>query len=194
MDGWWRDPSVWAAFGRSKQYQMRSTAYLGGWSGHPKKHGKNNILVFRKEGITYRSFRDLFVIPWDAVTTVEVEGPDSPPSRTTARLEPLGVFPVAGKKRSRSVAVVAELSSGEAAIFHSEQVSVEEVRTKLLPITNRLSRAATSASSPAEPSPPAEPSAPADPVADELMKLAQLRDQGTITDEQFEAQRAKLLG
>jgi hypothetical protein len=31
-------------------------------------------------------------------------------------------------------------------------------------------------------------------VADELLKLAQLRDAGVITPDEFEAQKAKLLG
>ncbi len=54
---------------------------------------------------------------------------------------------------------------------------------------------------PVEPAPTADESAPAPPtpapassVADELSKLAQLRDAGVLTPEEFEAQKAKLLG
>ena len=191
MAGWWEDPSIWSAFGFTKQYQLSSTEYLGGWSGHPKKHGNTNMLLFRKDGIAYRGFRDIFVIPWGQITSIEIEGPDSPSSRITAtRLVTLGVFALAAKKKSSSAAVVVEVDAGETAIFHSDKVSAGEVRTKLLPVTTRLSRAA-----------PATPVAEANTalaapisVADELMKLAQLRDQGIITKEQFEAQRAKLLG
>ncbi len=39
---------------------------------------------------------------------------------------------------------------------------------------------------------PAEPTAPADPT-DQLVKLAQLRDQGVLTEEEFSAQKAKIL-
>jgi hypothetical protein len=53
----------------------------------------------------------------------------------------------------------------------------------------------------AQPIPPAAPAAPSTAeatspasVADELMKLAQLRDAGVLTSEEFEAQKAKLLG
>jgi hypothetical protein len=42
-------------------------------------------------------------------------------------------------------------------------------------------------------SPPAPPPQVAS-VADELMKLAQLRDAGVLTPEEFDAQKAKLLG
>jgi hypothetical protein len=189
MASWWEDHDVWSAFGLFKQYEVRSTAYLGGWSGHAKHHSASNTVVFRKDGIAYRGFRDIFVIPWDQVTSIEVEGPDSASSRVTAtRLATLGVFALAAKKKSASAAIVVEVSSGETAIFHSDKVAAGVVQTKLLPITARLSRAAT----PVQASP--EGAGPPASVADELMKMAQLRDQGIITNEQFEAQKAKLLG
>lgn len=41
---------------------------------------------------------------------------------------------------------------------------------------------------------PAASSAPSGGLADELAKLAALRDQGVLTDDEFAAQKAKLLG
>jgi hypothetical protein len=41
---------------------------------------------------------------------------------------------------------------------------------------------------------PTQPAAPTVDVADQLTKLAALRDQGVLTDEEFSAQKAKLLG
>jgi Short C-terminal domain len=47
---------------------------------------------------------------------------------------------------------------------------------------------------PAEPAPALAPAAPAaDPIA-QLKELAALRDQGILTEEEFAAQKAKLLG
>ena len=50
----------------------------------------------------------------------------------------------------------------------------------------------------AAPPPPAAPAAPAGGVTDQsieqLQKLAQLKEQGILTDEEFEAQKRKLLG
>jgi Short C-terminal domain len=47
---------------------------------------------------------------------------------------------------------------------------------------------------PPPPPPPAAPAAPAaDPVA-QLRELAELRDQGILTEEEFAAQKAKILG
>jgi hypothetical protein len=42
--------------------------------------------------------------------------------------------------------------------------------------------------------PPAEPSEPKTDLADQLRKLADLRDAGVLTDEEFSSQKAKLLG
>ncbi len=41
---------------------------------------------------------------------------------------------------------------------------------------------------------PPPPAAPAVDVVEQLTKLAQLRDQGILTEEEFAAQKAKLLG
>ncbi|HEY9409467.1 MAG TPA: SHOCT domain-containing protein [Jiangellaceae bacterium] len=46
----------------------------------------------------------------------------------------------------------------------------------------------------AEPAAPAAPAAPSDPTVAELERLAGLRSQGLITDEEFAAAKAKLLG
>ena len=43
-----------------------------------------------------------------------------------------------------------------------------------------------------EPPPPAAAAAPVDPI-EQLTKLAQLRDSGVLTDEEFQAQKAKIL-
>jgi uncharacterized membrane protein YdbT with pleckstrin-like domain len=53
---------------------------------------------------------------------------------------------------------------------------------------------ASAMSTPAPPPPPATAAAPASSVADELEKLEGLKARGTITAEQFEAQKQKLLG
>jgi hypothetical protein len=46
-----------------------------------------------------------------------------------------------------------------------------------------------------EPYPPVAPAAPAEPdYAAELQKLASLRDQGIINDEEFEAKKRQILG
>ncbi len=46
----------------------------------------------------------------------------------------------------------------------------------------------------APPPPPAAPEPPADNLADELQRLADLKAQGILTDDEFAAAKAKLLG
>ena len=53
---------------------------------------------------------------------------------------------------------------------------------------------ASDAPPPAQPAPSAAPSPPEDSYLDELDRLAGLRDQGIITDEDFEAKKKQLLG
>ena len=47
---------------------------------------------------------------------------------------------------------------------------------------------------PSEPAPPAEPAEPEGDYIDELKQLAGLRDQGVISEEDFEAKKRQLLG
>jgi hypothetical protein len=46
----------------------------------------------------------------------------------------------------------------------------------------------------APPPPPAAPAAPAGSTIDQLKELGELKNQGIITEEEFAAQKAKLLG
>ncbi len=47
---------------------------------------------------------------------------------------------------------------------------------------------------PAPPPPPAAPAAPGDPTGAELSRLAELHQSGALTDEEFTAAKAKVLG
>jgi hypothetical protein len=46
---------------------------------------------------------------------------------------------------------------------------------------------------PAPPAPPAAPAAPQPDLVDQLRRLGELRDAGILTEEEFAAQKAKLL-
>jgi hypothetical protein len=70
-------------------------------------------------------------------------------------------------------------------------------------VAGNVSRRQAASNAPSEPAPaaaPAEPAAvaapPAEPAADpmeQLAKLGQLKEQGVLTDEEFAAQKAKIL-
>ena len=57
-------------------------------------------------------------------------------------------------------------------------------------------RASAQASTPAQPAPtqPAIESSTANDTVEQIKKLAELRDQGILTEEEFSAKKAKLLG
>jgi hypothetical protein len=202
---WWLNAEVFKGFGFLQKFSMSETDYLGGWSGHPKSH-KKDILEFGQPGIAYKAFRTLFLIPWEQVADIEVEGADQAASRVTAtRLVGMGVFALAAKKKSKSAVVIVRLKSGEEACFHTEKFLAPEVRAKLSPVISQLHKAAAQtqtrpAAQPvqpeSQPTPSPEPEGQPNAglfVADELIKLAQLRDVGVITEEQFTAQRDRLM-
>ena len=114
----------------------------------------------------------------------------------------MGVFALAAKKTSKSAILIVDLHSAEQAVFHTEKMTAPELKGKLTPITSQINVAAkrkaelAAANAPPAPTPVATNSdgaAGGFSVADELMKLKQLCDQGILTEEQFAAQRDKLL-
>jgi len=77
-------------------------------------------------------------------------------------------------------------TSGDRVSFRVSKGEAEQVKDAVL----RLMREPSPAAAPAAPASPAPPSTS---LADELTKLAQLRDQGVLSEEEFQAQKARLL-
>lgn len=156
--------------------------YLGG---HPEvgKPEKNHIVVVDDDGVHYRRMREVFTIPWSDVTAMAIDGPEQAAKRMTAtRLVTLGVFAFAAKKNTTEAYF--QVDTAETSVsFNVHKMSAGELRGKLGKWANTL------------PEPPTvESSAGTASVADELAKLAQLRDQGVLSSEEFDAQKARLLG
>jgi hypothetical protein len=189
---WWIAPNAFRGLGLSQRLSILETHYLGGWSGHAKTYtGKlTKALVFDKKGVSLSGISTIFTIPWSDVRDVEVEGPESASKRVTVgRALALGVFALAAKKAQKSAVVIVQLKSGEEAIFQTEKFTAGEMRAKLVPITTQLKKVAA-----ATPNLESAPAPIAGSVADELKKLAELRAEGVLTDEEFATQKAKLLG
>lgn len=198
---WWTAPNAFKGLGWTGSLNINGCAYMGGYSAHPKTHGTTNILAVGANGLAYRGLNEIFRISWSEVAGLTVDGPDQASKRITAtRLVGMGVFALAAKKTSKSAVLIVDLRSGEQAVFHSEKVTAPELKAKLAPITSQIHVAAKrTAEVAADDAPPAAAASngAAGPggfsVADELMKLKQLCDQGILTEEQFAAQRDKLL-
>jgi hypothetical protein len=98
-----------------------------------------------------------------------------------------GVLGLAAKGASDRGTLLVHLKNGQTGYFTIERYSENQLRGKLSPWINAIG---------VRIGPPLECSAVSAPisVADELTKLAGLRDSGILTDEEFAAQKAKLLG
>lgn len=158
--------------------------YLGGFPNIPKK--KTGSLSATAEDLYLGNVR----MRMRDITSVEVTAEASTidgdcifgfgPAKTKQRTS------VTVRLRTRQrTAVSIHLRSGEVGYFVVEKKTPPEVRGKLAP-------ALRAAGVPFHDQLPAPASAPS--TADELAKLAQLRGQGVLTDDEFATQKARLLG
>ncbi len=109
--------------------------------------------------------------------------------------------------RFTAVSVICSGNTVDFRVGHSEAAGVKDVLSSLIlgrhpaqqpgdaatPPPTPLPPPGISSPTVAPPPPPAEP-APAASLADELKKLADLRDAGILTNDEFAAQKARLLG
>jgi hypothetical protein len=159
--------------------------YIGGHPARPRPQ-KNCALIADDRGLHLKyMLAAVLDIPWSDVVHMDFEGSDSPTSRVTmTRLVALNVFAFAAKKRTGEAFLYVATRGGEAG-FVVPKMSTGELRVKLGPWTPHRPPIAQVA-------PPPAPGYRTS-IADELAKLAQLRDQGVLTPTEFEAQKARLL-
>ena len=104
----------------------------------------------------------------------------------------VGVFALAAKKKSKAAVLIVRTQDGEEALFQTEKYTAPELRTKLTPFISQLRVAQAQSPAPVEAA--AKPSGvDSDPV-EQIRKLGELRDQGLLTPEEFEAKKTELLG
>jgi hypothetical protein len=163
------------------------TRYLGGCQ--PFGAARNGRLSFAADAI----FLDSVKLDMALVKSVAVGGGQVAKSRVGATLA-FGIAGLASKGTEDRTELAIHLTSGEAAFFVVEGESPFEVRAKLLP---RLREAGVPFEDEIDDQaelPAATASAGSGySLADELMKLADLRKSGFLTDEELAAAKAKLL-
>lgn len=150
-----------------------------------KEHGE---LRATPSGIEYTGPSHT-VIEWSAIkgVTVDVE---IERRVTVGRVATIGVFALAAKKKVETTTIAIDAGFASAA-FETDQ-PLPEVQRAFAPLVGRLESAQRkTALTPT--SPTAQPPSAAN-IADELTKLAALRDSGVLSTEEFDAQKAKLLG
>jgi hypothetical protein len=184
----------WLEMGAFKGLRpFAKTFYLGGGSflGHALAGKDARTLQLAPQGLHLRgAIKTLFTITWKDVEALDVEDPTSS-ERSVVRDV---LVEVKGKKPQDQTLLVVRVSSGDA-LFLIRRIAPEDLGQRLSDLNRRLRAGRERAAKPKlEAKSPDPAGALALGVADELAKLAQLRDSGVLTKEEFASQKAKLLG
>jgi hypothetical protein len=130
------------------------------------------------------------IVPWTSVRSVYVE----PSTEAKSRVGPVlafGLLGLAAKGSAESSVVSVHLNDG-GVVYYQAQARFMAFRAKIGPIIRGFGVSVTDVPPPSAVAPTPATSSPKS-VADELSKLAQLRDSGVLTDDEFAAQKARLL-
>lgn len=160
--------------------------YLGGTSKFTD--GWRGFLFFTTEAIglgkTRASGPQETVIPRKYIVSVEVTGRQVAKSRVGLVIV-FGLAGLAARSTQDRTTIVVRTTTDEALYYSIDGISPEGVRAGIAPVLKL-------ANIPFHEELPARPPHPPD-VADQIRKLATLRDEGLLTGEEFAAQKAKLL-
>ena len=160
--------------------------FIGGYNDKRKSTG---MLAFFENQTEYSATLNpgaSFTIQAADIVDVAIEGKDEVSRRVTVtRLLSTGIFAFAlqKKRNEKEVFITVILADGQNAVFHMNNVAPMVIKAKLSKVTARMRQNApkpTNATSPIS-------------VADELAKLAKLKDNGIITQAEFDKQKAELL-
>ena len=173
------------------------------YSGAKNKSETGTIFV-TSEGIEYRSFGGNKVrFPWRSIQDIEIST-EATRRVTAGRVLAVGIFALAAKKNE--VHTFIHISDPNTVFSFAIKQSQGSVLATWRPVLNAWNQrgnnvlATNEPQQPVKTAPLVEPLASTAPptlaisVADELKKLAELRDAGVLSDEEFAAQKSKLLG
>lgn len=162
--------------------------YMGGYENKKKAIG---ILTFYEKQTEFNSpLSTKFTILNSSISNVVIEGKDEVNRRVTVtRLLLVGIFAFALKKKNKDkeAYVTIELSDGQEAIFFVDKKSPMELRTTFASTISRVKQAGKTNQNQLS-------NATKGSAADELIKLASLKDQGLLTQEEFDNEKSKLIG
>lgn len=132
------------------------------------------------------------IVRWSDMAGVSFDAETVKKSRAgkVALLGPIGLL---AKSTKNQTALVVQLKDGNTALYEIDKLGANQVRGKFQSYLSAHNvpclddQPATAAGTPSG-------SAPAASIADELVKMAELKNQGILSEEEFAAQKAKLLG
>ncbi len=175
---------------RGKELGYVKINYVGGYDNQKRYSAK---LCFYEKQIIYsylgQPVKDLIIDASD-VGSIEVGGQQQTNSRiSVTRMATLGVFSLAAPKRStvKDTSVVIGLKDGRQVFFHTKDLSEFEVHSKLANAISHYHRLQA-----AQQQPESNPQ-PID-SANQILKYAELKKRGVITEDEFQAKKKQLLG
>ncbi len=163
--------------------------YMGGYG--DKRKAKGTLTFFEKQTEFSAPLSTKFTILNSQIKDVVIEGKDEVNRRVTVtRLLAVGIFAFALKKKNKDQEsyITLELTDGQEVILFVDNKAPMALRAKLAKVISAVKQANVSSQSQA--TQPANQSS----VADELTKLATLKEQGILTEEEFTAKKKQLLG
>jgi hypothetical protein len=168
--------------------QLLSAAYLGGFVGFNKRQVYNVRIGDTQatvESIAWsqKNAKVLWTMPYDKIKDIRI---DTAENITATRLLLTGIFAFALKKRHNYLVIPFEDEHGMMQNPLFEGIHINDIHQA---IYQRVGTARARAQ-PVE----QQPQEPQVSAYDELAKLAALRDQGVVTEQEFQEQKAKLLG
>lgn len=188
---WWLEPGAFKGVGTS----LSRTRYLGGWPGlAPETDFRPRPLSLDADGLHASGFvKKFFTIPWTEVVGLAVRSTDSLSEELAANG---AIAPQGDRTPDRSALLVLKSRSGQEGAFLVEKRAPDELQKKLEGLIQRLNAGLERASAQEPPIGDHSPMAATQvfSVADELAKLASLRDAGILTEDEFVAQKAKIIG
>lgn len=169
-------------------HRIPGLSYLGGHPDLPSPTRGCWLVVTPREVAIQHGGGLLLRVPLDHVAGIEVETEGEATRRLTAtRMLAVGVFALALPKRTPgSVLITVETGRGPL-ILERERATKTEVLQQMGSALAIVTAAVRSRPTPTMPEPVGS-------VADELAKLAVLRDAGDLTDEEYVEQKRRLLG
>ncbi len=172
---------------RGDRLEAVALDYMGGYADHKKAKG---ILTFYQKQVEFSSpLSTKFTIPNSSITNIVVEGKDEVNRRVTVgRLLLVGVFAFALKKKSKDqeAYLTLELNDGQEAVFFIDKKSPMDIKTKLSKTIMQVKQANSPSGVHVQQN--------SGSVADEIAKLASLKDQGILTQAEFDRKKNELLG
>jgi hypothetical protein len=166
--------------------------YLGGLPDTSPVTAKNGLLVLSDWGIGLSHSEGR--VPWERCNGLTVDGGQVAKRKLAAALT-FGILGAVTAKGSKDQAVVSVWrDDGASEYFLIDKMSPHQVRAKLAPELHRLGVPFLDQPQGAGPPIEQDPRSSSLSVAEQIREFAQLRDDGLITSEEYEAKKAQLLG